>query len=53
MGLWHPHGSSILSQKTWPYNNQQKKKKKENMQNCRLCCPGWPQNKTDRIWKEG
>ena len=29
-----------------------KKKKKENMQNCRLCCPGWPQNKTERMWKE-
>ena len=25
-----------------------KKKKKENPQNCRLCCLGWPQNKT---WK--
>ena len=22
--------------------------KKENFQNCRLCCPGWPQNKTER-----
>ena len=29
-----------------------KKKKKENWQNCRLCCPGWPQNKTERMWKE-
>ena len=29
------------------------KKKKENLQNCRLCCPGWPQNKTERMWKEG
>ena len=28
------------------------KKKKENLQNCRLCCPGWPQNKTERMWKE-
>ena len=27
-------------------------KKKENMQNCRLCCPGWSQNKTERMWKE-
>ena len=27
--------------------------KKENLQNCRLCCPGWPQNKTERKWKEG
>ena len=29
------------------------KKKKENLQNSRLCCPGWPQNKTERVWKEG
>ena len=27
-------------------------KEKENMQNCWLCCPGWPQNKTERKWKE-
>ena len=27
--------------------------KKENMQNCRLCCPGGPQNKSERILKEG
>ena len=27
--------------------------KKENLQNCRLCCPGWPQIKTERMWKEG
>ena len=26
--------------------------KKENLQNCRLCCPGWLQNKTERMWKE-
>ena len=25
----------------------------ENLQNSRLCCPGWPQNKTERMWKEG
>ena len=43
-----------------PYNNQQKKtktkkqkqKKNENMQNCRLCCLGWPQNKIERMWKQ-
>ena len=23
------------------------KKKKENLQNCRLCCPGRPQNKSE------
>ena len=23
-------------------------KKKENLQNCRLCCPSGPQNKTER-----
>ena len=27
-------------------------KKKENLQNCRLCCSGWPQNKTEIMWKE-
>ena len=24
----------------------------ENQQNCRLCCPGWPQNNTERMSKE-
>ena len=24
-------------------------KKKENLQNCGLCCPGCPQNKTERM----
>ena len=28
-------------------------KKKRLLQNCNLCCPGWPQNKTERMWKEG
>ena len=28
------------------------KKKKENLQNFRFCCPGRPQNKTERMWKE-
>ena len=32
---------------------KKKKKKKENRQNCRLCCPGRPQNKTERMRKEG
>ena len=27
--------------------------KQEDFLNSRLCCPGWPQNKTERIWKEG
>ena len=40
----------ILGQKTRPYNNQQKKK--ENLQNCRLCYPGCPQNKIERMLKE-
>ena len=26
---------------------RKKKKKEENLQNCGLCCPGWPQNKTE------
>ena len=28
-------------------------KKKENLQNCRLCCPGGPQNKSEGMWKKG
>ena len=32
------NGSPNLGLKTRPYNNRQKKKK-ENLQNCRLCCP--------------
>ena len=31
---------------------KKKKKKRENLQNCQLYCPGWPQNKTERIWKD-
>ena len=27
-----------------------KKKKKDNLQNCGLCCPGWLQNKIERKW---
>ena len=33
------------------HNNQQKKKE-ENLQNCRLCCPGEPQSKAEDKWKE-
>ena len=36
-----------------PNNNQHNKKKIENLQNCRLCCPGWPQKNTERMGKEG
>ena len=32
---------------------KKKRKKEENLQNCRLYYPGWPQNKTERMWKEG
>ena len=32
---------------------KKKKKRKEILQTSRLCCPSWPQNKTERIWKEG
>ena len=30
-----------------------KKKKEENLLNCRPCCPSLPRNKTERTWKEG
>ena len=36
--------------------NKKKKKKKKGkdiLQNCRLWCPGWPRNKTERMWIEG
>ena len=29
------------------------KKKIRELANCRLCCPGWPQNKIERKLKEG
>ena len=29
-----------------------KKTKNEYLQNCGLCFPGWPHNKTERMWKE-
>ena len=38
------YGTLTYKRKTRPYNNQQKK---ENLQNCRLCCPGGPQNKSE------
>ena len=37
MGLRHTNGSPNPGQKTRPNNTQQKKK--DNLQNCRLCCP--------------
>ena len=27
--------------------------KKRDLQNCRLCYPGWPQSKSEGEWKEG
>ena len=39
----------IPAKKTRPNNNQQKE---ENLQNCRLCCPGGPQNKSEGMCKE-
>ena len=32
---------------------KKRKKRRQNLQNCRLCSPGWQQNKTERMWKEG
>ena len=49
MGLWNTHGSPNFGQETRPNNNQQKEK---NLQNCRLCCPGWPQNTTEKCEKK-
>ena len=38
MGFGQTNGSPNLGQMSRRYNNQQKK---ENSQNCGLCCPGW------------
>ena len=62
LGFWDTYVSPNLGQMTRPYNNQQKKKKKkkkkrkrkkENLQNCELCCLGWPRSNIERKWKEG
>ena len=46
MGLWHTNGSLNLGQTNRHCNNQQKK---ENLQNCRLCCPSWSQKKAEIV----
>ena len=62
MEFWHINGSPNFGQTTRPYNSQQKKTKKnknekqknkkkknpENLQNCELYCPGWPQSKIEQ-----
>ena len=48
-GFWHANGSPNLDQMIKSYNNQQKK---ENLQNCELCCPSWSQSKIDRNLKK-
>ena len=49
MGLWLIIESPNIGQKTRPYNNQQKKK--ENLKNCRLCCPSWPLKECEKRYK--
>ena len=49
VGLWHTNGSPNFGQKIRPYSNQQKF---GNLQNCRLCCTSWAQNKTVRKWEK-
>ena len=58
---WYMHNpAAVLKNNThkllWDFDRRpdliiiNKKKKKENLQNCGLCCPSWPQNKTERMW---
>ena len=42
LGFWDTNGSPNLNQMTRPYYNKQKK---ENLPNCRLCCPSLPRRK--------
>ena len=48
--MWKSLIIIIITLMTRPYNNQQKI---IDLKYCGLCCLGWPQNKTERIWKEG
>ena len=48
--FWDTDGSSNLGQTTKLSDSQQKKK--DNLLNYGLCCPSWPQSKTERKWKE-
>ena len=50
VGLWYTNGSPISARR--PDLIIINKKKKENLKNCRLCCPGRPRNKTERMWTE-
>ena len=50
LGVWDRKWSPNLGQMTRPSNNQQKR---ENLQNCRLCCSSGPQGKIGRKWKGG
>ena len=47
--FWDTNGWPHLGQMTWPWSTKKKKKKKkeENLQNCGLCCPSWPQCKIE------
>ena len=49
LGFWDTNRPFTFGQTTKPSNNQQEK---ENLQNCGLCCPDWPQNKIERKRKE-
>ena len=55
---WHTwnfdiHTNHLISARRTDLIIVNNNKKKENLQNWRLCCPGWPLNKTERMWKEG
>ena len=45
--------STNARMKRFNNNKNNNSNNNNNLQKCRLCCPGWPQNKTGRMWKEG
>ena len=47
------HNSNNNNGSPNPGQNNNQQQKKENLQNCRLCCPGGPQNKSEGKWIEG
>ena len=47
--------SRYYIQQNKKYNNNSNNNNNNNSNNnnnCRLCCPDWPKNKTERMWKE-
>ena len=52
LGFWYTNGWPNLGKTTRPSDRHRKKKKRKNLPNCDLYCPGRPQSKIERKRKE-